>query len=115
MITWELYSSLHSKITAEYFEQAEARAELEVRQVIGPRWGSIKPTDYGFDILQEAICKTMDQQAENDKSGAGKGVASVSNDGYSETYTTSKASDQQAELQQQIKGWLSGTGMVGAY
>ena len=86
-----------------------------MRQVIGPRWSSITPDMYGFDILQETIHKTIDQQTANAKSGAGKGVASVSNDGYTETYTNSKASDQEADLRAQIMGWLSGTGLVGAY
>jgi len=57
----------------------------------------------------------MDQQAENKASGVGKGVASISNDGYSETYTNSKAADVEADLRDQIKTWLSGTGLVGAY
>lgn len=114
-VTWELYGSLHNIIKKDEFEAAEAKAEFEVRQVIGPRWGTITPATYGFDVLQETICKVMDQQAENEKSGAGKGIASVSNDGYTETYTNAKATDAQQDLADQIKAWLSGTGLVGAY
>ena len=57
----------------------------------------------------------MNRLAENEKSGAGKGVASVSNDGYSENYVVQTESQMRAELQSAIKAWLSGTGLVGAY
>ena len=115
MVTWELYSSLHSKVKQEEFTAAEARAEFEVRQVIGPRWIHISPDTFGFDVLQEAICKAMDLEAETRESAAGKGIASISNDGYSETYASTTASAMHEDMQRNIIAWLSGTGLVGAY
>ena len=49
------------------------------------------------------------------KSGKGKGVSSVSNDGYSESYVVQTEEQLRNELQCSIRGWLSGTGLVGAY
>lgn len=86
-----------------------------MRRVIGPRFQSITPDSFGFDILQETICKTMDAQAEQEKSGAGRGLQSISNDGYSETYATTTAEAAAEEMAANIRAWLSGTGMAGAY
>lgn len=57
----------------------------------------------------------MDYQANLENTAAGKGVASVSNDGYSESYTLTEQTALGDELTRSIKQWLSGTGMVGAY
>ena len=57
----------------------------------------------------------INKLVENKKSGAGKGIASVSNDGYSESYVIQTESQTRAELQSSIRAWLSGTGLVGAY
>jgi hypothetical protein len=45
----------------------------------------------------------------------GKGIASVSNDGYTESYVLQKQSDALEELGKNIRSWLSGTGIVRAY
>lgn len=115
-VTWEYYSSLYSTIAKENFEKAEAQAEKEVRTVIGPiRWAEITPNTFGYEQLQDCICKVMDKMAVDNKSGKGKGVASVSNDGYSESYVVQTEEQLRSELQSSIRAWLSGTGLVGAY
>lgn len=116
IVSWEFYSSLYDKVTQTDFPKAEAKAEAEVAQVIGPiRWAAITSDSFGFDVLKNAICKTIDLMADNEAAGLGKGVTSVSNDGYSESYAQADASDVRDELKKAIKEWLSGTGMVGAY
>jgi hypothetical protein len=52
---------------------------------------------------------------EDEQSGRGKGLSSVSNDGYSESYSVTNSADLRNELHSSIKAWLSGTGLVGAY
>lgn len=117
IVNWEYYSSLYSNIKDDIkFNRLEAKAEREVRSVIGPiRWATITEDTFGFDELKDCICNVIDKLVKNEKSGAGKGIASASNDGYSETYVIQTESQMREELQRSIRSWLSGTGLVGAY
>lgn len=116
-VNWEYYSSLCCKVRDDIeFNRLEAQAEREVRNVIGPiRWATITEDTFGYQQLKDCICNVIDKLAENKTSGAGKGIASVSNDGYSESYVIQTESQMRSELQSSIKAWLSGTGLVGAY
>lgn len=122
-VNWEYYSSLFSdpSVSGNDFAQAEALAEAEVRSVIGPiRWQELKSTDisgeFFYEPLLDCICRVIEYQATVGKS-IGKGVSSVSNDGYSETYAPDlvKTSDAGDDLRLTIRLWLSGTGLVRAY
>lgn len=53
--------------------------------------------------------------ADEKKSGAGSGIASASNDGYSVTFANATKEAGNQEMAGCIRQWLSGTGMVGAY
>ena len=115
-VDWEYYSSLHSKVNDDEFDRAEALAETEVRCVIGPiRWSTITPETFGYTQLQDCICNVIDKMAADSKSGKGKGISSVSNDGYSESYVIQTEEQLRDELLGSIRAWLSGTGLVGAY
>ena len=115
-VTWEYYSSLYDKIKEENFDKAEKIAEREICAVIGPiRWATITADTFGFEQLQDCICKVINKMAEDKKSGKGKGVSSVSNDGYSESYVVQTEEQLRNELKSSIRAWLSGTGLVGAY
>lgn len=115
-VSWEYYSSLFNKISEEHFEKAELLAEKEVINVIGPiRWANITDQTFGYAQLQDCICKVIDKMAVDSKSGKGKGISSVSNDGYSESYVVQTEEQLRGELQSSIRAWLSGTGLVGAY
>ena len=119
LVTWERYSSLYSGIKDEdQFEIAEQKAELEVARVIGAiHWAEL-PKDISGEFyagqLCDCICKVIDYQVQAG-SKAGKGITSASNDGYSESYAIVKQSEAVAELDANIRAWLSGTGLVRAY
>lgn len=116
IVTWEYYSSLHSIITENDFEEAEAGAEKEVQRVIGPlRWAAITENTFGYEQLKECICAVMHKLAADRKSGKGKGLSAVSNDGYSESYAVQTEEQLKYELWRLIRAWLRGTGLVGAY
>ena len=116
IVNWEYYSSLYSTVSEEKFNKAEMQAEKEVQLVIGAvRWAEITPDTFGYEQLKDCICKTMNKIAEDTKSGKGKGLSSVSNDGYSESYVVQTEEQLRSELQSSIRVWLSGTGLVGAY
>lgn len=115
-VDWEYYSSLHNIVTEEDFDRAEALAEKEVQRVIGwIRWVNITEETFGYKQLQDCICNVIDKMAADAKSGKGKGVSGVSNDGYSESYVVQTEEQLRNELQSSIRAWLSGTGLVGAY
>ena len=115
-VNWEYYSSLHNTVKEDDFERLEAIAEKEVCNVIGPiRWANISDETFGFEQLKDCICNVIDKMAEDAESGKGKGVSSVSNDGYSESYVVQTEEQLRSELQSSIRSWLSGTGLVGAY
>lgn len=119
LLTWEYYSSLYDVIKdKEAFEKAEKLAEKEVARVIGPiHWAEI-PEDisdeFYADQLRDCMCNVINYQKQTG-SKAGKGVASVSNDGYSESYVLPTQSAATEELDKNIRYWLSGTGLVRAY
>lgn len=115
-ITWEHYTSLYNKITEEDFPRIEKEAEAKVRSVIGPiRWAEITEETFGYDILQDTIISVMHILADNEKNNIGKGISSVSNDGYSVSYSQTSKEEAEAELRDSIVNMLSGSGMVGAY
>lgn len=116
IVNWEYYDSLHDTVKNEDFEKAETRAEKEVCFVIGPiRWATITTDTFGYTQLQDCICNVIDKMADDEKSCKGKGVSSVSNDGYSESYVVQTEEQLKNELHSLIRTWLSGTGLVGAY
>ena len=116
IVSWEYYDSLYNKITEDDFEKAEALAEKEVKLVVGfPRWNALDSEAFYYEQLKDCICNVIDKMAEMKESGAGTGLSSVNNDGYSESYTVQTQSQALAELQGSIRAWLSGTGLVGAY
>ncbi|MDD6058208.1 MAG: hypothetical protein PUB98_08140 [Clostridiales bacterium] len=115
-VNWEYYSSLHDTVKEDEFNRAEALAEKEVQLVIGwIRWANITENTFGYEQLKDCICNVIDKMAVDAKSGKGKGVSSVSNDGYSESYVVQTEEQLRSELQRSIRAWLSGTGLVGAY
>lgn len=116
IVTWEYYDSLFNKVAQDDFDRVEKQAEKAVCLVIGPiRWMDITEETFGYAQLKDCICNTMDKLVEQEASGTGKGIASASNDGYSESYVVQTESQARAELNNSIRAWLSGTGLVGAY
>lgn len=79
------------------------------------RWNKITEDTFGYDQLKDCICKVIDKMVEDKKSGKGRGIASASNDGYSESYVIQTEAQLREELHCSIKSWLSGTGLIGAY
>lgn len=116
IIDWEYYSSLYNKVSEENFEVAVTKAEKEVRNVIGLiKWNYINEDTFGYEVLKDCIANVIEIMATNDEAGYGKGVTSVSNDGYSESYAVSSKEEVHEQLQSSIRTMLSGTGLVGAY
>ena len=112
-----MFDSLYNgKISEEDFNRLLIQAESKVRSVIGPiKYATITEETFGFGILQETIMNVITKLDFYEKSGAGKGLTSVSNDGYSESYSQTTAEDLEEDIRSSIIEMLSGTGLVGAY
>ena len=119
IVNWEYYDSLHNvnnKLSSTQFPHYEELAEKEVKNVIGKiRWDEITEDTYGYDVLKDCICNVIDKVIADEESGRGKGLTSVSNDGYSESYAVQTTADLRNDTASSIRAWLSGTGLVGAY
>lgn len=116
IVTWEYYNSLHNKVNQEEFASLEPLAEKQIALVVGyHRWSRVNQSAFYFAQLQDCICEVVNKLADLDKGGAGKGLASVSNDGYTESYVVRTSSERNAEIRSCIIHGLSGTGLVGAF
>lgn len=116
IVTWEYYNSLYNKANQAEFPVLEQLAEKQVKLVIGQlKWNGIHESAFYFDQLKDCICKLIDKLVELNTSGAGRGLASVSNDGYTENYIVKTSIEANAEIRECIIYWLRGTGLVSAY
>lgn len=121
LLTWERYRSLHDIVSEDKFDKAEKQAECAIRNVMGvihyTNWiadNSNLTNEIYYDQLLDCICNVINYIA-TVGTKAGQGVASVSNDGYSESYVLQTQSQATEELHKNIRKWLSGTGLVRAY
>lgn len=116
IVTWEYYNSLYSKASQDEFSKLEALAEKRVISVIGQyKWNTVKESAFYFTQLKDCICAVIDKLIDLDKGGAGKGIASVTNDGYSENYVVRTPSEYDNEIRTCIIHGLSGTGLTSAF
>lgn len=115
-ITWGYYSATHNKVSENDFTTIATQAEACVRSVVGAvNYAEITADTFGYNILLDCICNVMDGIVDSKASAVGKGISSVSNDGYSESYTVQTEGQARDELHSSIRSMLSGTGIVGAY
>ncbi len=123
MVTWEYYSSLFAKVPREEFDRLESQAERYANRVTGNRVSRFMEayeleTATAFQTkIYDAVCFTLCEVVNKlyvlSTSGAGSGLSSVSNDGYTESYKVTTEEELQAEIDIVIRMGLSGTGMAG--
>lgn len=124
-ITWEQYGSLYNNITdEEEFNRLSKLAEIKLNAITHMRarrfedvYDENTATDFQQQVhlqIQDTICQLLNAMAVQDASGMGTGIASVSNDGYSESYKIITATEKEEQLTSVIRSGLSGTGLAGA-
>lgn len=64
--------------------------------------------------IQNTVCELINAIHTQEATGIGTGVASVSNDGYSESYKLTTATEKEMQLLSIARNGLSGTGLAGA-
>lgn len=116
IVTWEYYNSLYNRATEDSFTNLELQAEKRVISVIGQyRWNHIQESAFYFNQLRDCICMVVDMLIDLDRGNVSKGLASVSNDGYTENYVIRTSNEADTEIRTRIKHWLSGTGLLSAF
>ena len=124
-ITWEQYCSLYTNITDEIeFNRLSKLAEIKLNTITHMRakqfeddYSEETVTDFQQQIhmqIQDTFCQVLNMMSVQESSGMGTGIASVSNDGYSESYRVTTAQEKEAQLTSVIRSCLSGTGLAGA-
>lgn len=116
IVTWEYYASLYNKANQDEFASLEILAEKHIISVIGQhKWNNIHESAFYIDQLRDCICRVIDLLVDFNRSNAGKGLASVSNDGYTENYVVRTSNEANTEIRECIKRGLSGTGLLSAF
>lgn len=124
-ITWEQYGSLYNSITDEKeFNRLSKLAEIKLNAITHMRakrfeeaYDEDTATDFQQQVhvqIQDTFCQLLNTIAAQDASGMGTGIASVSNDGYLESYKVTTAQEKEEQLTSVIRSGLSGTGLAGA-
>lgn len=123
-ITWEYYSSLYDTVSEEEFDRlnTKACAKLDVYTHMRARnFMAAYDADAATPFQEQAhtqirntACELINLISVQDAAGIGTGIASVSNDGYSESYKVTTQAEKDAEVIALIQQGLSGTGLAGA-
>lgn len=124
-ITWEQYGSLYNSITDEKeFNRLSRLAEIKLNAITHMRakrfeetYDEDTATDFQRQVhmqIQDTICQLLNTMVVQEASGMGTGIASVSNDGYSESYKITTSTEKEEQLTSVIRFGLSGTGLAGA-
>lgn len=124
-ITWEYYSSLYCEVTDETeFDRLCTKAEMKIDALTHMRvmrfmkdYKKTYATDFQKQVytqIQNTVCELINAMYVMETSGMGTGIASVSNDGYSESYKITTAAEKETQLLGIVRSGLSGTGLAGA-
>ncbi len=110
---YEYYAEHFGQLTdREEFDRLAGNASRMLDVLTGRRAASA--TGYKADALADAVCAMVDFMYAAEESGQGRGVTSVSNDGYSESYAASTPEAVEQSIRSLAFQWLSGTGLMGA-
>ena len=111
--TWAYYSARHSAVTEE--TQFHRLNELAARKIdVFTARRAAAATGYRAAALADCACGLIDCLADAETTAQGRGITSVSNDGYSESYQATTPQQLEENLRAAAFEWLSGTGLTGA-
>lgn len=111
-IEWEWYNGHFPKLSEEGFRSKLPRAEMTIDTLTHGR--SRTAEGYKLEAVMACTANVINALAAQEETGAGTGVSSVSNDGYSESYANATAEQADADIRSVCLKWLSGTGLTGA-
>ena len=112
--TYEQYDALYpAKLTEDQFESYLPSAEAYIDLITHDR--AMSATGYKAERVKKAVCAVIGEMAaQNAGRGAdGARLASVSNDGYTETYGAAGSAQNENDMLRSVAmHWLSGTGLM---
>lgn len=112
-VTWEYYSTHFSAVQDETeFDRLAHTASQKIDVLTARRAASAE--GYKADAVRECACHLIDYLHGIAGTAQGQGIASVSNDGYTESYQAQTAGQAEDNLRDTAFAWLSGTGLMGA-
>ncbi len=110
--TWDYYSAHYGGVTEKKeFDRLAFLASRRLDILTARR--AQKATGYKAEALQDAVCNMVDYMQAAESSALGKGISSVSNDGYTESYAATTPGQIEDALKSIAFQWLSGTGLMG--
>lgn len=110
----EAYRLLYPAHSAEDFARFLPEAELRMDVLTANRWRGVTEGDFRAARVRRCLAALISLCVEAKESAVGTGVASTSNDGYSESYALVTAEEWQENQRIEAAKWLSGTGLVSA-
>lgn len=110
-VDWAYYNVNFPQLTQDEFETLLPQAERRVE--IYTHFRCRTATGGQLEQVKAAVSNMVNAIADQNSTGAGSGVTSVSNDGYSESYANVTKELADAELRGICFRWLSGTGLMG--
>ena len=124
-IDWEYYSTFYTEITEkETFDRLCVKAEGKLDILTHMRamrfmrdYRKTHATDFQKQVytqVKNTVCELVNAIYIQETSGMGTGIASVSNDGYSESYKITTEAEKEAQIYSIVRAGLSGTGLAGA-
>lgn len=123
-VTWEQYSALYSEVQEADFDRLAVKASVKLDAYTHMRARNFEAsyqeenaTSFQKQVhmqIQNTVCELVNALYVQETSGMGSGIASVSNDGYSESYKVTTAAEKEAQLLTIVRSGLSGTGLAGA-
>lgn len=113
-VEYDYYDSLYpAKLTGDQFDVYLPSAEAYIDLITHNRAESA--TGYKAERVKQAVCAVLWEMAAQDavRGAYGARLASVSNDGYTETYgAAGSAQNEYDALRSVAMRWLSGTGLM---
>lgn len=110
-IDWEYYNShFPTPVPQSKFNAVEVQAENEFNRIVKP----YMLDSISNDKIQNCIFQLCNKLYTNDSLGAGKGVSTTNNSGFSAGYAVQTAAQAQEEIEEIVYSCI-GTRMAGAF
>lgn len=107
ILDWEYYNSHFPKYEENLFNQYSYKAESTVMKYVDKE----RLNEGNANTLKDCICDVLNTMILQESSD---GVSSISNGGYSKSYTTETHTDKRSKLEDIITFWLSDTELLKA-
>lgn len=113
-VTYAYYSAAFRTVDEAEFTRLLPQAVRKLDVLTHRRARPLQEGDYRLDQMRDAICNLINYLHTQEETGQGRGVTSISNDGYTESYAAASPEVAETNLRSVCACWLSGTGLMGA-